>query len=386
MNMSAIILNNIGRIKMPHFYTYDDEFLLKVITINKDFLKLKEDNMSSNSSKDFDILGLGEVLLRLSPSNHERILNGETFEKRAGGSELNVVSGASLLGLRTGIITKLPYNEIGKYVKNRIRFTGVSDDYIIYDQSRQARLGIYYYEGGAAPRKSVVVYDRGNSSFSTLNVNEIDPSAFKKTKVFHVSGITMALNLNIREEVKHLIREFKANGAMISFDVNFRANLWTEAEAKEAITEILPYIDFLFISEETCRKMFGKTGTMEEIMRGFSKEYGCKMVASTQRTVLSPTKHTWNSTIYSKESDSFYREDPYEEIEVVDRIGSGDAYLAGVLFGYIKFNDFQKAIEFGNAMAAIKNTVSGDLPVSDFQEITRVINDRKTHNTSEMVR
>jgi Sugar kinases, ribokinase family len=342
--------------------------------------------MSGNSSKEFDILGLGEVLLRLSPNNHERILNGETFEKRAGGSELNVVSGASLLGLRTGIITKLPYNEIGKYVKNRIRFTGVSDDYIIYDQSRQARLGIYYYEGGAAPRKSVVVYDRGNSSFSTLNINEIDPSAFKKTKVFHVSGITMALNLNIRDEVKHLIKEFKENGAMISFDVNFRANLWTEAEAKEAITEILPYIDFLFISEETCRKMFGKTGTMEEIMRSFPKEYGCKMVASTQRTVLSPTKHTWNSTIYSAVNDTFYREDPYEEIEVVDRIGSGDAYVAGVLFGYIKFNDFQKALEFGNAMSAIKNTVSGDLPVSDFQEITRVINDRKTHNTSEMVR
>lgn len=342
--------------------------------------------MDNTTKKDFDVLGLGEVLLRLSPSSKERILNGETFEKRAGGSELNVVSGVSLLGLRTGIITKLPYNEIGKYVKNRIRFTGVSDDFIIYDQSKGARLGIYYYEGGAAPRKSVVVYDRGNSSFTSIKVGEINPSAFSKTKFFHVSGITMALNQDLREEVKELIKEFKANGAMISFDVNFRATLWSEAEAREAITEILPYIDFLFISEETCRKMFGKTGTMDEIMKSFSKEYGCKMVASTQRTVISPTRHTWNSTIYSSEDDTFYSEEPYEEIEVIDRIGSGDAYLSGVLFGYIKYNDFQKALEFGNAMAAVKNTVSGDLPVSDFQEISRIINDRKTHNTSEMVR
>jgi len=342
--------------------------------------------MDSSTKKEFDIVGLGEVLLRLSPSNKERILNGETFEKRAGGSELNVVSGASLLGLRTGIITKLPYNEIGKYVKNRIRFTAVSDDYIIYDQSPEARLGIYYYEGGAAPRKSVVVYDRGNSSFASLKVNEINPEVYRKTKVFHVSGITLALSKNIREEVKELIKEFKANGAMISFDVNFRASLWTEAEARETITEILPYIDFLFISEETCRKMFARTGTLNEIMKSFAAEYGCKMVASTKRTVISPTRHTWNSLIYSREEDKFYSEDPYEEIEVVDRIGSGDAYLAGVLFGYIKYSDFQKALEFGNAMAAIKNTVSGDLPVSDFQEISRVINDRKTHNTSEMIR
>lgn len=342
--------------------------------------------MTDSSNKEFDILGLGEVLLRLSPSNKERILNGETFEKRAGGSELNVVSGASLLGLRTGIITKLPYNEIGKYVKNRIRFTGVSDDYIIYDQSKEARLGIYYYEGGAAPRKSVVVYDRGNSSFTTLKTSEIDESAYAKTKVFHVSGITIALSKAIRDEVKELMKKFKENGAMISFDVNFRASLWTEAEAKVIISEILPLIDFLFISEETFRKMFGKTGTLEEIMKAFSEEYGCKMIASTQRTVISPTRHTWNSVIYSKVEDKFFKEEPYEEIEVIDRIGSGDAYLSGVLFGYIKYNDFQKALEFGNAMAAIKNTVSGDLPVSDFQEISRVINDRKTHNTSEMVR
>lgn len=336
--------------------------------------------------KEFDVLGLGEVLLRLSPTDRERILNGETFGKCAGGSELNVVSGISLLGLRTGIITKLPSNEIGKYIKNRIRFTGVSDDYITYDQSREARLGIYYYESGAAPRKPVVVYDRAHSSFTTLRLSELDTDIFKKTKVFHVSGITIALDAELRREAKEMLKAFKANGTLISFDVNYRAALWSEDEAREEISEILPLIDMLFISEETSRKMFRKQGTLQEIMESYSREFGCRLVASTQRTVLSPTRHTWNSIIYSHDEKRYYSEEPYREIEVVDRIGSGDAYLAGVLFGILEYGDVGKALEFGNAMAAIKNTIPGDMPVSDFQEISRVIREHKDRNGSEMVR
>lgn len=336
--------------------------------------------------KEFAVMGLGEVLLRLSPPNKERILAGEVFEKRAGGSELNVVSGISLLGLRTGIITKLPNNEIGKYIKNKIRFSGVSDDYIIYDSSRNARLGIYYLESGAAPRKTTVVYDRANSSFTGISNLEIPEDVYSKTAVFHFSGITMALNENIREVIHHAIPRIKANGGLVSFDVNFRASLWDEEEAKCEIEKVLPYIDILFISEETSRKMFGHTGTLEEIMKSFSKDYGCRLVATTQRTVLSPTRHTWDSQIYSREEDCFYREEPYPEIEVVDRIGSGDAYLAGVLFGLLKFKNVQKALEYGNAMAAIKNTIPGDMPVSDFNEISKVISDHQTHNSSEMNR
>ncbi len=340
----------------------------------------------SNEAKEFAVLGLGEVLLRLSPPNKERILNGETFEKRIGGSELNVVSGVSLLGLRTGIITKIPENEIGKFVKNRIRFTGVSDDYLIYDRDDDARLGVYYYESGAAPRKSVVSYDRRRSSFTTLKKAEIPENVYSKTKIFHVSGITLALSPEIRAEAKEMIKAFKKNGALISFDVNYRATLWDEQLARQEISEILPYIDILFISEETSRRMFQKTGTIEEIMKSYTQEYGCQMVATTQRKVLSPTRHTWNSMIYSQPNDCFYQEEPYEEIEVVDRIGSSDAYLAGTLFGLLKYNDTQKALEFGNAMAAIKNTIPGDMPVSDFGEISRVIREHHEKSGEEMIR
>lgn len=340
----------------------------------------------SAEKKEFAVLGLGEVLLRLSPPNKERILNGETFEKRAGGSELNVVSGISLLGLRTGIITKIPANEIGKYIKNRIRFTGVSDDYIIYDHCDTARLGIYYYESGAAPRKPVVVYDRSHSSFTTLKMDELPEDVYRKTKVFHISGITLALNEDIRAEAKKMIKAFKAGGALISFDVNYRATLWDEQLARKEISEILPEIDILFISEETSRRMFQKSGTIEEIMVSYAKEYGCKLVATTQRKVISPTRHSWNSLLYSYPEERFYQEEPYEDIEVVDRIGSGDAYLAGVLFGLLKFNDPKQALEYGNAMAAIKNTIPGDMPVSDFLEISRVIREHRDHSGSEMIR
>ena len=341
---------------------------------------------TTQNSKEFAVLGLGEVLLRLSPPNKERILAGEVFEKRAGGSELNVVSGISLLGLRTGMITKLPGNEIGKYINNKIRFSGVSDDYIIFDDHPGARLGIYYYESGAAPRKPTVVYDRANSSFTSLKLEEIDPEVYQKTAVFHVSRITLALGQAIRETTRTMIQKFKAQGSLISFDVNFRASLWSEAEARTEISKILPEIDILFISEETSRKMFGKQGSLEDIMKSYAAEYGCKLVATTQRQVISPSKHNWNSLIYSKAEDRFFQEEPYREIDVVDRIGSGDAYLAGVLFGLLKYNNVQSALEFGNAMAAIKNTIAGDMPVSDFQEIERIIRDHQVKDTSELNR
>lgn len=337
--------------------------------------------------KEFDVVGFGEVMLRLSPPNKERISQGEVFEKRAGGSELNVVSGISSLGLRTGIVTKLPDNEIGKFIKNKIRFYGVSDDYVIYDRSPHKRLGIYYFESGAHPRKPTVVYDRFGSSFTTLTIDEIDPSVYSSTRIFHVSGISLALSDNVRQAVIQMIKKFKQNGVIVSLDVNYRASLWDETTARDVITSIFHDVDILFVSEETSRRMLQRTGTLEEIMRGFAKDFGIKVIAATERKVISPTRHTWDSRVYSAQEDRFYQEDPYEEIEVVDRIGSGDAYVAGVLFGIIKYNCPQKALEFGNAMAAVKNTVPGDLPACDFDEIEQVVKSHKKDGSeSEMNR
>ena len=152
--------------------------------------------------KEFDLLSLGEILLRLSPPNNERIVRGYMFEKQVGGAELNVASGVSLLGLRSGIISRIPDSSIGVFAKNKIRFCGVSDDYLVYDNGRDA---------------------------------------CRKTGV-------------------EMIKRFKEAGALISFDVNFRLNLWSGEEARECIEGILPYVDIFFCSEDTARLTFGKEG------------------------------------------------------------------------------------------------------------------------------
>ena len=341
-----------------------------------------------NTSREFDALGIGEVMLRLSPSGKERISHSETFEKMAGGSELNVVSGISMLGLRTGMITKLPKSEIGKFIKHKIRFAGTSDDYILYDDSEDKRLGIYYYESGAYPRLPIVSYDRKLSSFTTFKADELPEDIYGSTKIFHTSGITLALSHEIRREVTKMVKSFHDAGALISFDVNYRASLWSEEAAKASIEKLLPLIDILFISEETSRRMFGMDGTLKEIHKSFAEKYpNLSVIASTSRTVISPTKHTFTSLVYDCKENRHYEEAPYENIDVVDRIGSGDAYVAGALYGLLKRGDIDSAVKYGNAMAALKNTIVGDMIVSDLSEVDRIITAHSsTGPKSEMIR
>ena len=225
--------------------------------------------MEFKENTDFDLIGLGEVMLRLSPPNKEKISQSETFEKNAGGSELNVVSGAAMLGIRSAIVTKLPENKMGHFIRNKIRYGNVSDDYIIYDHSPQKRLGVYYYESGAYPRKSSVIYDRANSSFCSLSLDELPEDIYAKTKIFHISSITLALDPSLKETAIKMIHKFHEAGAYISFD-------------------------FLFVSEETSRRMLQRTGTLEEIMKGYADTYGCTLIATTRREAVSPTHHNFN--------------------------------------------------------------------------------------------
>ncbi len=334
----------------------------------------------------FDLLTLGELLLRLSPPNNERIVRGETFDKQIGGAELNVASGVSLLGLRTGVISKLPANALGTFAKNRIRFSGVSDDYLVYDSEKDARLGVYYYENGAYPRKPSVVYDRMNSSINKISLSDFDDGMYSNTRCFHTTGITLALSPACRETAIQMIKKFKQAGAIISFDVNFRGNLWSGEEAKATIEQILPYVDIFFCSKDTARLTFGRDGDLHDVMKSFAKDYPLSIVASTERIVHSPKSHTFGSVIYDAKNDVFYEEEPYRNIDVVDRIGSGDAYIAGVLYGYLKTGDCRTAMEYGNATAAIKNTIPGDMPSSDLHEINRVIKEHKCSDGLEMSR
>lgn len=326
----------------------------------------------------FDLLSLGELLLRLSPPTNERLVRGDTFQKQVGGAELNVAVGASLLGLHTGVVSKLPSSDMGNFVKNKVRSYGISDDYFVYDSSSDARLGLYYYEYGAHPRKPKVIYDRKGSSFYSISVDDFPEDMFCATTCFHTTGITLALCEETRKTAIDMIRRFKESGTIISFDVNFRGNLWTGEEAKACIETILPYVDIFFCSEDTARLTFKKEGTAKEMMRSFTEEYPITVVASTQRIVHSPKRHTFGSVMYDASKKEYYEEEPYRDIEVIDRIGSGDAYISGALYGLLSSGgDCQKAIRYGNATSAVKNTIPGDLPTSDLGEIDTII---REHN------
>ncbi len=320
---------------------------------------------------EFDLISFGEVMLRLSPPGKDKISQSESFEKACGGSEFNVASGAANLGIRAAIVTKLPRNKIGHFISRRIRYGNVSDDYVVWDESDEKRLGLYYYESGAYPRKSAVVYDRANSSVCSLGIDEIPQDICQKARIFHISSISLALGAKLRETALSLIKKMKENGAAISFDVNYRATLWSEEEARSVIKEILPLVDILFVSEETSRRMMQKTGTLDEIMKSYADEYGCGIVATTRREVVSPTKHNFGSRVYY--DGKFYEEPHYEGIEVIDRIGSGDAYVAGVLYGILSDNNIEDAVSYGNALSAIKNTVAGDMSISSIDEVNLVI-------------
>ncbi len=337
-------------------------------------------------SSKYNLVALGEIMLRLSSADCRMLSQSDVFRKHIGGSELNVISSSARLGgISAAMLTKVPENTLGRMVAETIRGGSVSDEYVVYDSSPARRLGLYYYENGAYPRKSSVVYDRAGSSVCSLSANEISEDIYSQTGIFHISSITLALSPCLRETALHVIKKMKENGAAVSFDVNYRAALWSEEEARSVIESVLPMVDILFVSEETSRRMFQKTGTLEEIQKSYADEYGCKIVATTRREVVSPTCHNFGSVIYS--GGKSYTEEPYKGINVTDRVGSGDAYVGGVLYSLLTSDDISRAVSFGNALSAIKNTIPGDMSPTSLPELCAVIDShKKTGPQDEMVR
>ena len=158
--------------------------------------------------KAFDLVSLGELMLRLSPPDNERITRGDSFGRQVGGAEMNAIAGTAMLGLRCGIISKLPANDLGTYIKNRVRQCGVSDDYLVYDDDKDARLGVYYYENGAYPRKPRIVYDRKNTSVNKIDVSDYGDELYSSARCFHTSGITLALSPQCRKTAIEMMKRF----------------------------------------------------------------------------------------------------------------------------------------------------------------------------------
>lgn len=335
----------------------------------------------------YALAAMGEIMLRLSPVGKERISASDIFEKNVGGAELNVASGVAALGLSSAIISRIPGSEIGKYVRKKVRAHGVSDEYLLTDGSHDARLGIYYYESGAYPRQPMVSYDRRLSSFTALSSRDLSREIYSSASIFHTSGIAAALSPDLSGTVIDVAEQFKESGAIVSFDVNYRAALWSEEEARRTVMEILPITSVLFVSEETARRMLGMKGELRDIHRRLAERFpSLEIIASTRRCAITPGRHDFSSLVYDCRSDCHFEEAEYKGIEVVDRIGSGDAYIAGALYALIKHRSIEAMTKYGNAMAAIKSTVSGDTAACDLEDLWRVIRNHGEGQGSEIVR
>lgn len=325
----------------------------------------------------YDVITLGEPLIRFEPGNqYERLEKTDLLRMALGGAEVNVTAALSNIGkLKTAIITKLPDNPLGRWVEYSLNSYNVSTEFVSYGGSR---IGTYYSEQGSRPRAASVIYDRKNSSFLEISMDDYNFERSQYATIFHTTGITLALHENTMKVALEIIKALKQSGTLISFDVNYRANLWSEEDARESIEKILPYVDILFISEETCRKMFQRTGSLEEILEDFANSYNIKIIASTQRKVINQSHHQFSSIIFNSDNHTFYKTTQPYDIEVVDRVGSGDAYIAGILYGLLKHGfKCDVAQEYGDAFSALKCTIPGDILISNRNEIESIIRKHK---------
>jgi len=339
---------------------------------------------------DFDVVTLGEILLRFCPGGNRRIVDSTIFESTIGGAEFNVAAALANLELKTAIITKLPFSSLGELGKKSIRTNNVATKFVTYDNSENSRMGIYFKQDGAHPRIPEIVYDRQNTSFSRMKrISEFENLSSCQCKIFHTTGISLAI---IPEFTKECIKMFSKNGAKISFDVNYRANLWEGKEElrKRDILEILKYIDIFFCSEESLRKTFypdyNKGKTLKELQEKFANEYGIEIICSTKRIVKSPKIHDFSSLVFS--NGISYKGEEYHNIDIVDRVGSGDAYIAGMLYGLLKYNwKIKKAQMYANALSVYKNTIPGDILDVAISKIEQIIKyNSGDSSTPEMVR
>ena len=301
----------------------------------------------------FDMVALGEAMIRLSPTRYQRLEQTQEFLATVGGSELNSAVGVQRLGLRTAWVSKLVDNPLGRMVADKAREHGVDVSRVVW--SAQGRTGLYFFEQGATPRASQVIYDRANSAASMLAAGEVDWSFLKGCKLFHTSGITPALSTGCADATFEALEKAKEGGCTVSFDVNYRARLWSADEARECLEKMMRFVDILVTTEDDTRIVFGMTGGPEKICSQLKSKFGFSVVTITLREVRTVLTGGWTSMALA---DRVYTDRKYD-LELIDRIGAGDAYTAGFLYGYVT-GDVDKGVKYGNALAALVQTVPGD--------------------------
>ncbi|MFA4016606.1 MAG: hypothetical protein RUDDFDWM_001716 [Candidatus Fervidibacterota bacterium] len=306
-------------------------------------------------------IGLGEGLLRLSPPNHERIEQANSFEIQIGGAELNVAVALSRLGIDSAWISKLVNNSIGRLIVNRARQYGVDVSRVVWSDT--GRVGIYFLEVGATPRANLVIYDRANSAINTLRADELDWDFISKAKVMHTTGITPALSDSARKLVEDVVKRLKEIDVLLSFDVNYRSKLWSPDEARETLLKILPHVDFLFVTYEDAKSVLMMDGAPEEVVKQLRKEFA---------SVVAMLTFTEGGAMLCADGETVHYHPPYK-ISLVDRLGAGDAFVAGALSGWLDGLPWDKCLAKAVAMAALKCTIPGDFAIVEKDELETLL-------------
>jgi 2-dehydro-3-deoxygluconokinase len=334
------------------------------------------------------VVTFGEVMVRLAPPQFHRLEQASLLEMRAGGAEANVaVALARLgaqpqgLGARVRYVTRLPRNPLGRFLEDQIRLHGVDTSLILWTDADRVpgregwapaeRVGLYFVEFGASPRASAVYYDRRDSAMSRLKPGDIDwPKVFAGARHFHTSGITPALSPSCREATAEALAAAKEAGLTVSIDLNYRGKLWSPAEARATMTQLLRHTDFLVTSESDAREVLGITaGDVRELAHTLMEAFGLKAVAITTGAFISQWRSRLTAVMLAE--GEFHETRTYD-LEIVDRLGTGDSCTAGFLWGWLR-GEVQRGLDVGVALGALKQSAPGDFPFATLEEAEALV-------------
>lgn len=323
------------------------------------------------------VVTLGEIMLRLSTPGFERFVQADSLDVTYGGGEANVAVAICNYGLNGTFVTKVPDNPLGQAAINHIRCYGVDTQFIARGGKR---LGIYFLETGASMRASQVVYDRAGASISDVEISEFDfDKIFEGADWFHTTGITPALSDKAAALTEAALKAAKAKGITTSIDLNYRKKLWSKEKAREVMTRLCQYVDVCIGNEEDAETTLGFVSKGTDVTKGelnldgykdvfqqMKAKFGFKYIASTLRESHSASDNGWSALVY--DGSSFYHTRQYE-VRIVDRVGSGDSFASGFIYGLVSGMPMKEAAEFGVAASALKHTIPGDLNHANLNEV-----------------
>ncbi len=326
------------------------------------------------------IITFGEIMLRLAPNGYYRFFQEDQLQATFGGGEANVAVSLANFGEDVSYVTKLPENPIGDACIRNLRSFNVNTENIIRGGER---IGIYFLEKGASQRGSVCIYDRAHSSISEANIEDFNwDKIFEGAEWFHFTGITPALGSNLVDICIQACKKAKEKGITISCDLNYRSKLWTKAEANQAMTELCKYVDVCIANEEDAKDVFGIQAENTDVSKGkLDKEayksvarqlmdrFSFNKVAITLRTSISASDNDWLGMLYDGKSYFFSRE---YKLHIVDRVGGGDSFGAGLIYSLVNDYDMQSTIDFAVAASALKHSIEGDFNRVTVSEVIKL--------------